>query len=214
MPHPISFIKNLGSKRNLRWGWIIAAIIYALPLLLFSGFSVNGASYMKFDGIDGEANDPTFENWIGIESFEVKVQRVTGDGTVFPKVEIEPLKISKRIDKSSPILMQVVCDGSVYPKVEINLTRSVGDGSRQTYLKWELSNVHVSSYSISGSAGGESVPVDTISLNFEKIEFTYIPFDVDGKPGEPVIGVCEVPVDRNYSSDALVSARYCRSILR
>lgn len=41
------------------------------------------------------------------------------------------------------------------------------------YLKYELTNVIVTSYNISGSGQSESVPTESLSLNFEEIKVTY-----------------------------------------
>lgn len=35
----------------------------------------------------------------------------------------------------------------------------------------KLENVYITSYQSSGSAGGDSVPMDSFSLNFEKVKY-------------------------------------------
>jgi len=44
----------------------------------------------------------------------------------------------------------------------------------------------ISSYNTGGS-NGEVVPVDQITFNFSKIEFTYAPQKADGKLDSPVV---------------------------
>jgi type VI protein secretion system component Hcp len=79
--------------------------------------------------------------------------------------------------------------GMTYPDASIEFTKLVEGGGEQTYLTYKLKDVIISSYSSSGggSAQGDSVPVDSISLNFEELEVSYTPLDVDGNPtGDPV----------------------------
>ena len=50
-----------------------------------------------------------------------------------------------------------------------------------TYYRYELKNVLVTSYSVSGAAQSEDVPSEDFSLNFEEIKVTYTENDNKGK---------------------------------
>jgi type VI protein secretion system component Hcp len=50
-----------------------------------------------------------------------------------------------------------------------------------TYYSYELKNVLVTSYNISGAGQSESVPVEQFSLNFEEIKVTYVENDAAGR---------------------------------
>ena len=67
--------------------------------------------------------------------------------------------------------------GEVIPKLEIELTATYG-GSRATYLKYELTNVMITSFQKSAS-GNDNVgpPTVVIGNNFEEIKVTYTEFD-------------------------------------
>jgi type VI protein secretion system component Hcp len=55
-----------------------------------------------------------------------------------------------------------------------------------------MSDCLISSYSLSGGGGGgSSLPVDSFSLNFAKIEMSYIPYDDSGNPLQPVTAQCD-----------------------
>ena len=69
----------------------------------------------------------------------------------------------------------------VFPKVEIDCTASYTDAGRVTYYRYELTNVMVTSYNVSGSGQAEDVPVEDFSLNFEEIKVTYTENDNAGK---------------------------------
>jgi type VI protein secretion system component Hcp len=53
-------------------------------------------------------------------------------------------------------------------------------GGRVTYYAYELKNVQVISYQISGSGQSESVPTESFALNFEEIKVTYTENDAKG----------------------------------
>ena len=69
----------------------------------------------------------------------------------------------------------------MFPKVEIHITASYTDSGRVTYYAYELKNVQVTSYNISGSGQSEDVPAEDFSLNFEEIKVTYTECDEKGK---------------------------------
>jgi type VI secretion system Hcp family effector len=96
-------------------------------------------------------------------------------------VIVEDIACVKELDKSSPKLAEAVCKGKVFPKVEIHLTASYTNAGRQTYYAYELKNVLVTSYNISGEGQAEAVPTETFSLNFEEVKVTYTECDNTGK---------------------------------
>ena len=142
------------------------------------------AAYIKFDGIDGEAQDKDHKGWSDLESFNQAVTK-PGSGTGATRrrgdVILEDIMCVKEIDKASPKLAESVCKGHVFPKVEIHVTASYTSSGRVTYYAYELKNVQVVGYNISGSGQAEQVPVEEVSLNFEEIKVTYTEWDNKGK---------------------------------
>ncbi len=143
------------------------------------------AAYIKFDGIDGEAQDKDHKGWSDIGSFSQSLHQpgsaATGATRRRGDVVLDDLAISKELDKSSPKLAEAVCNGKVFSKVEVHLTASYTDAGRVTYLAYEMENVLITSYSIGGSGQSEDVPVENFTLNFEKIKVTYTEADSSGK---------------------------------
>ncbi len=142
------------------------------------------AGYIKFDGVDGEAQDKDHQGWSDIGSFSQGVQQ-PGTGSTGPTRRrgdaiLDDVVCVKELDKSSPKLAESVCKGKVYPKVKIHLTASTTDTGRVTYYAYELTNVMVTSYNISGSGQSEDVPTEEFSLNFEEIKVTYTECDSTG----------------------------------
>lgn len=143
------------------------------------------AAYIKFDGIDGEAQDKDHKGWSDLASFGQPIHKPMGGATGATRrrgdVVLEDIVCSKELDKSSPKIAESICKGKVFPKVEIQLTASYTDSGRVTYYAYELKNVQVSSYNISGSGQAEDVPMEDFSLNFEEIKVTYTECDNAGK---------------------------------
>jgi len=142
------------------------------------------AAYIKFDGIDGEAQDKDHKSWTDLAAFSQLITK-PGQGTGATRrrgdVILEDLHCTKELDKSSPKIAEAVCKGKVFPKVEIHLTASYTDSGRITYYAYELKNVQVVSYDISGSGQADDVPMENFSLNFEEIKVTYTENDNTGK---------------------------------
>jgi type VI secretion system secreted protein Hcp len=144
---------------------------------------VGTAIYVNFGDIGGESEDIDHEGWINLLSFKQgqyipasSIGAAAGRATsVF-----EEIALKKELDKSSPKLAEAVSLGRVFPKVQIHVTRALSDGTRVTYYVYELANAVLTSYRIRGSTR-DDVPLDDISLNFERIKVTYTKFDGSGR---------------------------------
>jgi type VI secretion system secreted protein Hcp len=96
--------------------------------------------------------------------------------------------VVKELDKSSPKIQDAVCDGTFFEKVIIDFVSSTKRRGQEPYLRYELKNVFVTSYSVgAGTNGeGEAVPIEEVSLNYGEIKFEYVPTkgkgDNDNKP--------------------------------
>ena len=128
------------------------AVVLLLPAVAF------GAGYIKFDGIDGEVMANGRGGYLQVESwsFGGGAPAATGPGTV---------RVKRYVDKASPQLKQ----GKRFQLVEI-LKSETQPGA---YLKYELKNVMVSSYTVAGAAAGGSSgdrPTETVTLDYGSIK--------------------------------------------
>ena len=141
---------------------------------------VFGAAFIKFDGVDGEAQDRDHRGWSDLESFSQAMRRTqpAAGGGRLGTVVFEDIACVKTLDKASPKLAEAVAKGKVFPKAEIHLTTQFGD-ERVVYYAYELRNVLLTSYQVGGSA--DAVPSEQLSLNFEEIKVTYTEYDAAGR---------------------------------
>ena len=152
-------------------------ITLIFSLLLVSANLVSAAAFVKYDGIDGESKDENHDKWIDVLSIDWGAHRPEGGATGASRrrggVVVEDLILVKEIDKATPKLMESALKGEVIPKVEIHLTASTADDGRVTYYAYELTNVMITSYQVSGATDGDHVPTETLSLNFEEVEWGF-----------------------------------------
>ncbi len=85
--------------------------------------------------------------------------------------------------------------GTHYHTGTITCRKAGGEGSRQHYLMYTLSDVLVSSYQAVGSSGSD-VPTDQVSFNFAQIDFSYRPQNPDGSLGPPVDACWDLRAER------------------
>lgn len=143
------------------------------------------AGYMQLGDIKGESKDSKHDGWINLVSVSQSLTRPMAAGSSGStrqraSVRCGDVLVVKELDSSTPKLIEAICDGTVFPKCTIDLCTSTGQSGRVPYFMWVLDNVHVTSYSVSGATSDGNVPTENISLNYEKIKWTYDKMGKDG----------------------------------
>jgi type VI secretion system Hcp family effector len=92
--------------------------------------------------------------------------------------------VIKSLDKSSPRIMEALVTGVTIPTVFIELTKLIPDASGGltipvVYLRYELENVQVKSFSV-GSGNQDAPPQDQLSLNFGNLTVSYSEYAANG----------------------------------
>lgn len=140
--------------------------------------------FLVLEGLGGDTRAPGQSEQLEIMSFSWGQTRTGahsgGGGGGGGKVNVQDFHFTMKVSKASPKLM-LACATGQHIKRAILTARKAG-GEQQEYLTITLTDVYISSYSLSG----DSVPVDQFSLNFAKIEYKYVPLHPDGSQGEPV----------------------------
>ena len=157
------------------------------------------AGFAKFDGVDGESTDVQHEAWVNFLTFDWGVSRPggpTGQSRRRGSVVVDDVVLVFEYEQAMPTLLDRCLRGQVLPKVEIELTSTFGD-ARETYLRYELTNVMVSSYRVSASGDDAAdPPTVSLSINFEEIKVTYTKRDAQGA----VVGTVETKYAREKAS--------------
>jgi type VI secretion system secreted protein Hcp len=181
-PQP-SLNGQLGMRVNGFWDRILGSSDEPEPSSSLTNASTNGNSkiFLEVSGVSGESVDDSHKQWIDIQSFSMGMSKPSS-GTISRSrgnVIIDDIIVVKELDKSSPKLMEKCAQGQVIPSIVIEHCREVG-GYFQTVYRYELTNVLITSFHVSGETS-KVVPVEEFSLNFEEITVTYTEFGTDGK---------------------------------
>jgi type VI secretion system secreted protein Hcp len=145
-------------------------------------------AFLKIDGIPGESTDDKHKDWVEILSYSHGLsQPATGSASsggarTAERCNHQDFSVVKTLDKASPKLALFCCNGKHIPKVTVELCRATEDKTK--YMEYLLTDVIVSSVRPGGSAqGGETLPLEEVSFNYGKIEWTYTA--TDHKTGKP-----------------------------
>ncbi|MFV1982709.1 MAG: Hcp family type VI secretion system effector [Thiohalomonadales bacterium] len=146
--------------------------------------------YLKMDGIKGNVTTKDHEDWIDVESIQWRVVRAINKSILSnsnwetSKTGISEVSITKLMDASSPLIFTEACEGkSQKTQIHLSNTNSSKPGKITTYMKYELEDCIVSSYSVSSE--GE-IPTESITFSFTKMSMKFIPHDKSGKALSPI----------------------------
>jgi len=144
--------------------------------------------FLKIDGVPGESTDDKHKDWIELLSYSHGVSQTSsgaassGGARSAERCDHQDFSVVKALDKASPKLALFCCDGTHVKEVAVELCRATGD--KQRYMEYKMEDVIVSSVRPGGSAqGGEALPLEEVSFNYGKIEWTYT--ETDHKTGQP-----------------------------
>lgn len=150
------------------------------------------AIYMKLGGVPGNSTHKNYPQWITLASIHwglhVDVQTTVGaSGNRLSAGKITPSDVSfqKGFDIASVPLMKLAFAGNAIDQATIAITQQASD-SGEAYLTYTLFDVIISSFQVAAADSGS--PLDSISLNFAKLEVKANPTDEKGKPQQSVGG--------------------------
>jgi type VI secretion system secreted protein Hcp len=144
------------------------------------------AIYMKYPDIKGSSTVDAYKDLIILDSFSFGVQRDldthrTDKNREASEPTIGEITVTKKMDVSSAKLFIESVASDLKNDVEITFTTTTAKKTAE-YLSYKLANVGVSLYSV--SAGADGIPVESVVLNFTKLEmkFTAHGPDISGSP--------------------------------
>jgi type VI secretion system secreted protein Hcp len=153
------------------------------------------ALYLYLPNKPGNVTAKGHEAWIAIQtlSFNVKRYIATEPGRVNDRESTRPtiseIRLSKRMDQSSPLIFSDACVGESIEEVKIDACQS--GNQLISYMQYLFFNVIISSYEVSFQQEyrqpmSVEYPIENFSFSFDKLEMKYIPFDEKHKPQSPI----------------------------
>lgn len=152
-------------------------------------------AFLKLDGVDGESTRKGYEKQMAVMSFSwggsnPSTIGVTGGGGG-GKGELSSMTFTKKADGASPLMFQKCMEGEHIKKATLTLMKA-GGKEAVDFVKYEMEKVFIDAVSYSGSDGGDDAPMESVSLSFGKMSYTYTPQKPDGTKGSPVVGQWDV----------------------
>lgn len=130
--------------------------------------------FLKLGNIKGESTDPQHLGQIDILAFSwgesIQVTRAVGGGINVGKPNLQELSLTKYIDKASVPIMVALVGGT--PILDATLTCRRNAATPYNFLTYAMTNLFLTSVSEGGSEGEDQF-TENISLNFQKITWTY-----------------------------------------
>ena len=120
--------------------------------------------------------------WIEVSSFSWGVSQTAdtsgGGGGGAGKAQFQDLHFTTHLSQFSPQIAKAVVSGEHIKRVIFHdFSAASKKGNETIYLKITLSDCLISSYQVSGNSGSDSLPMESISISFAKIEFAYVGAD-------------------------------------
>lgn len=165
--------------------YIISSFLILLLLFLLAPASAFSAvdMFLKIDGIEGESRDVQHKDEIDVLAFSEGLSDSGG---------FMQLSVTKYVDKSSPLLRRMVASKQQITKARLTV-RSAGDKPVPVFVI-DLDDVVISSVS-GGGSGGEDRLTENVTLNFERVIWTYTPIKDDGSGGGTVSAQWDLTVN-------------------
>jgi type VI secretion system secreted protein Hcp len=131
--------------------------------------------------INGETTLTGFDNCVEVLSFSHGVSQsvlptTSHTGRTVGRPNFQDMTVSKTLDATSPVLNYNCAKAANLGSVKLHLVRQDANDEGDlenafAYMVYQMDNAIISSVSIGGGGGG--LPVETITLNFSKITWTY-----------------------------------------
>lgn len=141
--------------------------------------------FLKLSDINGESQREENLGEIEILSFSWGETNETQAGRGgLAKIAFEDFSIKTRVSAASPQIFEAAVNGRVIPEAVFTAYKSSGNGERFKYLEIKLQEVVIVNYNQDGV--NNTLPMDSFSLNFNKVEYEYTPQKADGTADPPV----------------------------
>ena len=139
-------------------------------------------AFVNFGDIKGECTEKDHKDWVVITQFSQEIQQPPSKtARTGAAGEVPAFTITKHVDAATPLLYEAACKGTHIPEVTIECWRG---GNPLKYYEIKLKEVTIGSVVTNGDSGStQSVPVETVSLTYGAIQWTYTKQKPDGTAG-------------------------------
>ncbi len=161
-------------------------LVRSLLIVLFVGIAAAGSAagqvtvLVQIEGVPGSSTLVGYEGAIEALSFSWGASNAAmltpGGGGGASRTQFSEFSFMKLQDSASPLLLQALTTGRTIPTASVRMLRASGDAPVELSTI-RLSDVRVVSQQLSGSS---ETPVESISLQFGRIEWEVCSIDATG----------------------------------
>jgi type VI secretion system Hcp family effector len=149
-----------------------------------------------FDKADGESIQKGKEKWIEIQGWDWEIEAETswtkGGGASVGKANPSKMNWEHYFDTSSTVIMGYICTGKAFPKVELQMMKTTGSATPETYFTMTLEGCFITKVAQTGSEEGSVV--QKVEMVFKTVKIEYKSQDnKTGKLGAPKIYNWDIP---------------------
>ncbi len=128
-----------------------------------------------FDKADGESIQKGKEKWVELQGWDWEVEADTswtkGGGASVGKPNPGTINFQHLFDASSTVLLGYICTGKPFPKVQLEMMKTTGKGSPETYFTMSMEGVFITKVSNSGTEDG--IVMQKVEMVFRTVKIEY-----------------------------------------
>ncbi len=155
-------------------------------------------AFLLLDRVTGESRDETYAGHMEILAWSWGMSNSgsahRGQGAGVGATHVSDVSIQKRVDTSTPTLMDFCVRGEHISKGKI-VIRKAG-GTKLEYYLLEMEDILISGVQNSGSGPDMT---ESLSFNFAKFKMKYVPQQPDGTGGSPVPMGYDISAGKTYA---------------
>lgn len=130
-----------------------------------------------FDKADGESIQKGKEKWIEIQGWDWEIEAESswtkGGGASVGKANPGKMNFEHYFDTASTVIMGYICTGKAFPKTELQMMKTTGKGSPETYFTMTMTGAFITKVSNSGTEEGNVT--QKVELVFKTVKIEYKP---------------------------------------
>jgi type VI secretion system secreted protein Hcp len=147
------------------------------------------AIHLKLTGIKGESTSVRHKDEIVVESWNWGLTAGlpiggSGGGAGIGKPSFAPLSFAHRVDIASPLLWKACATGQRIAEALLNIARPLATAG--DYLTLRMTDAMVTSVNLADASADTMPPLESVTLTFTTIEYSYRPQLANGSLGQPV----------------------------
>ena len=125
-----------------------------------------------YDKADGESIQKGKEKWVEIMGWDWDVDAETswtkGGGASVGKPNPGKMSIEHYFDTASTVILGYICSGKAFPKVQLEMMKTTGRGTPETYFTMTMEDAFITKVSNSGTE--EGVVVQRFEMVFKTVK--------------------------------------------